>query len=97
MTTAPEPITPDDHGQEWATLDSRVLEVEPTADVVPAKLRTAVYWTALAVAAVALLAVGQVEVWAPQYADRIDESWDRLDDWLLFVTAAFGVAYRPTR
>jgi hypothetical protein len=92
MTTTPEP-TPDD-GIGWSTLDG---ELEPTPDVVPAGLRTAVYWTALALAALGLLAVGQVDVWAPQYADRLAESWDRIDDWLLFVTGAVGVAYRPTR
>lgn len=95
MTTTPDP-TPD-HGQEWTTLESRVLEVDPAPDLVPVKLRSAVYWTALAVAALAILAVGQVDVWAPQYSDRLAESWDRIDDWLLFVTGALGVAYRPTR
>lgn len=90
MTTTPD-STPDD-GMTWA-----IDEVEPAPDVVPAGLRTAVYWTALAVAALAILAVGQVDVWAPQYSERLAESWDRIDDWLLFVTGALGVAYRPTR
>jgi hypothetical protein len=93
MTTTPDPA---DDGLTWDTPDG-VLEVEPAPDVVPPKLRDAVYWTALAVAALGLLAVGQVEVWAPQYADRITESWDRIDNWVLFVTGALGVAYRPTR
>ena len=93
MTTTPAPTDPaPDDGVPWAT-----LEVVPVPDLVPAGLRSAVYWTALAVAALAILAVGQVDVWAPQYSGRLAESWDRIDDWLLFVTGALGVAYRPTR
>ena len=94
MTTTPAPTDPepDDAGVEWVT-----FEAEPASELVPKKLRTAVYFTALAVAALGILAVGQVDVWAPQYSARIDESWDRIDDWLLFVTGALGVAYRPTR
>lgn len=96
MTTTPDP-TPEEEGMTWDTLDGEVLQVDPAPEIVPATLRSAVYWSALTVAALAFLAAGQADVWAPQYADQIAESWDRLDDWFLFITGALGVAYRPTR
>lgn len=91
MTTTPDP---DGDGMTW---DGEVQQFDPAPDLVPKKLRTVVYFTALAVAALAFLVADQAAVWAPQYADQLAESWDRLDNWLLFITAALGVAYRPTR
>jgi hypothetical protein len=94
MTTTPDP-TPEE--ETWHTLDGGILQVEPAPELVPDTLRSGVYWSALTVAALAFLIAGQADVWAPQYADRIAESWDQLDNWFLFITGALGVAYRPTR
>lgn len=69
----------------------------PDAPSVPASFRTFVYFLALGVGFVGLLATGLVAIYWPAQAESTAQAVTVVNGALLFLTGALGVAYRPTR
>ncbi len=68
---------------------------DTTSPSVPPRVRTAVYFLALAVSAAVLLVTGMAAIWTPEHAERIAASGGVITGVVAFVTAGLGVAYRP--
>lgn len=70
----------------------------PESPVVPARVRTVVYYSALGVAFAGLVVTGVADsVLEPVVTDQINGVIDGVNRAFLFLTGALGVAYRPTR
>lgn len=69
----------------------------PTPDTVPARVRTVVYYAALAMSALVLLGQGLGVIFWPEVADEIQASGGVITSVVLLVTSGLGVAYAPTR
>lgn len=70
----------------------------PEPPVVPARVRTVVYYSALGVAFAGLVVTGVADsVLEPVVTDQINGVIDGVNRAFLFLTGALGVAYRPTR
>ena len=76
------------------TLRTALAEV---VDLIPRKLRTALYVAAVVVGALALAAQRLVPIWLPELDTRVDATCADVTAGALLLLGVLGTAYRPTR
>ncbi|MFI6428459.1 hypothetical protein [Promicromonospora sp. NPDC050880] len=76
------------------TIRTALAEV---VELIPRKVRTALYVAAVVVGALALAAQRLVPIWVPELDARVDATVADVTAGALFLLGALGTAYRPTR
>lgn len=71
--------------------------LEEIVELIPRKVRTALYVTAVVVALAAFAAQRVVVVWWPELDTRVDATVADITTGALFLIGVLGTAYRPTR
>jgi len=70
----------------------------PYEPKVSPSIRTAVYFAALIFGTVGILATGIVRIWySSELGTSVENTVSVINNALLFLTGALGVAYRPTK
>jgi len=71
--------------------------LEEIVELIPRKVRTALYVTAVVLALAAFAAQRVVGVWWPELDTRVDTTVADVTTGALFLIGVLGTAYRPTR
>lgn len=71
--------------------------LEEVVELIPRKIRTALYVAAVVVAALAFAAQRVVGIWMPELDTRVDATVADVVTAVLFLLGILGTAYRPTR
>lgn len=71
------------------------LPVDPYRPEVPKRVRDAVYWTTLGVAAASLLASGLAGIWTPDIAPQVLATTGVATGVMGIIGGGVGVIYRP--
>lgn len=75
--------------------DSALVDGEPYRPEVPKRVRDAVYWATLGVAAASLLVSGLAGIWAPDIAPEVLATTGVVTGVMGIIGGGVGVIYRP--